>query len=441
MPSPSRAFSSTPVDANTKNLGKLHLDIWSKDATPVNVYVISDGQHSEFVTITPTAGAWKGVDIDLSAFTKIDKTKIFQVKLDTMQFSPPPKRCTSTTSTLPKPMPPTTPTTPAAPTTAPAAPTAAADTVVSLFSEAYTTTAGFDVPNWGQSKMVAETTIASNKVFQGDAFTYQGFQFAPVDANTKNLGKLHLDIWSKDATPVKVYVISEGQDSEFVTITPTAGAWKGVDIDLSAFTKIDKTKIFQVKLDTAIQPTTKEMYFDNIYFAKADAITTPTDPTTPTAPTTAPAAPTAAADTVVTLFSEAYTTTAGFDVPNWGQSKMVAETTIASNKVFQGDAFTYQGFQFAPVDANTKNLGKLHLDIWSKDATPVKVYVISEGQDSEFVTITPTAGAWKGVDIDLSAFTKIDKTKIFQVKLDTMQFSPPPKRCTSTTSTLPKPMP
>jgi hypothetical protein len=79
---------------------------------------------------------------------------------------------------------------------------------------------------------------------------------------------LHIDVWSADATPVKAYVISAGQDTESVNIVPTAGAWKGVDIPLSSFTKINKGAIFQLKLDTAIQPVTKVMYFDNIYFAK-----------------------------------------------------------------------------------------------------------------------------------------------------------------------------
>jgi hypothetical protein len=63
-----------------------------------------------------------------------------------------------------------------------------------------------------------------------------------------------------------VYVISDGQDTESVEVVPTAGAWKSVDIALSSFTKINKAAIFQVKLDTAIQPITKVMYFDNIYF-------------------------------------------------------------------------------------------------------------------------------------------------------------------------------
>jgi beta-glucanase (GH16 family) len=156
-----------------------------------------------------------------------------------------------------------------APATAPAAPTALAADVASLYSDVYTSTAGFDLPNWGQSKMLADTTVASNKVLKGDAFTYQGFQFDAIDATSNGLGKLHLDLWSQDGTPVKVYVISAGQDSDYVEVTPKAGAWKAVDIELSAFNKIDQSKIIQVKLDTGIQPTTKVMYFDNIYFGKA----------------------------------------------------------------------------------------------------------------------------------------------------------------------------
>ena len=49
------------------------------------------------------------------------------------------------------------------------------------------------------------------------------------------------------------------------------------------------------------------MYFDNIYFAKADAITTPTDPTAPAlAPTKAPVVPTLAAEDVLSFFSDSY---------------------------------------------------------------------------------------------------------------------------------------
>lgn len=168
-----------------------------------------------------------------------------------------------------------------APSTGPIAPstgpTAAAD-VVSLYSDAYTATTGFIVANWGQGKMVADTTIGTDHVLRGEQFTYQGFEFDPVDATAKGLGKLHLDIWSQDSTKVRVYVISKkagggAEDTDYVEVTPTAGAWKGVDVDLSQFPKIDPTQIFQVKLDTALSGVPKVMYFDNIYFGKDDAPT------------------------------------------------------------------------------------------------------------------------------------------------------------------------
>jgi hypothetical protein len=153
----------------------------------------------------------------------------------------------------------------AAPTTAPAAPTADASSVKSLYSDSYTTVAGFDIPKWtDQQKLLTDVTIAGNHVLKGDEFTFQGFQLAAINVTTLN--SLHLDVWSADATPFKAYVISDGKDKEWVEIVPTAGAWKAVDIPLSSFPSADKTKIVQVKLDTMIQPTTKVMYFDNIYF-------------------------------------------------------------------------------------------------------------------------------------------------------------------------------
>ena len=142
-------------------------------------------------------------------------------------------------------------------------------------------------------------------------------------------------------------MISAGQDSEYVEVTPTAGAWKAVDIDLGAFTKIDKTKIFQVKLDTGIQPTTKEMYFDNIYFGKAEA---------PSAPTTAPTAPTAQASDVVSLYSDAYTTAAGFDLPYWGHGKMLAATTISSNTVLTCRRYDPHDYNLFAVHSITNRL-------------------------------------------------------------------------------------
>jgi hypothetical protein len=304
-----------------------------------------------------------------------------------------------------------------APTCAPTAPTALAADVQSLYSDAYTSVAGFILPNWGQGQMLANTMIAGNNVLAGTAFTYQGFEFSPINATALGLTSMHIDVWSADATPVKVYVISAGKDTVSVDVVPTAGAWKGVDIPLSTFTNIDKTAIFQVKLDTALQPVTKVMYFDNIYFGKAG--TSSGGGTTATAPTTAPTAPTALAADVQSLYSDAYTSVAGFILPNWGQGQMLANTMIAGNNVLAGTAFTYQGFEFSPINVTALGLTSMHIDVWSADATPVKVYVISAGKDTVSVDVVPTAGAWKGVDIPLSTFTNIDKTAIFQVKLDT----------------------
>jgi hypothetical protein len=303
---------------------------------------------------------------------------------------------------------------PSAPTTAPAVPTEDAADVVSLYSDEYTTTGGFDLPYWGQSSMLADTTVASNKVLKGEAFTYQGFQFGEVNATEKGLGKLHLDIWSQDATPVKVYVISAGQDSEYVAVTPTAGAWKSVEVDLDAFTKIDKTKIFQVKLDTGIQPTTKVMYFDNIYFAKDDVVA-------PSAPTTAPAVPTEDAADVISLYSDSYD-----DVPvdtwsaGWDQAN-VSDATVAGNAVKRYADLVFAGIEFTGDPIDTSAMTHLHLDVWKRDPdSQLKIKLVDFGTDGVYgggneveheVTFntsgTPdiAGNEWVGLDIPLSEFT------------------------------------
>ena len=307
---------------------------------------------------------------------------------------------------------------PSAPTSAPTAPTAVAADVVSLYSEAYTTTSGFDLPKWANSQvLLSDTTIASNKVLKGDQFTFQGFQFDAVDATAKGLGKMHLDIWSKDTTPVKVYVISAGQDSEYVEVTPTAGAWKAVDIDLSAFTKIDKTKIIQVKMDTGIQPTTKTMYFDNIYFAKADA---------PSAPSTGPAAPTELSANVKSLFSDSY---APVDSAAWSTSwdrvNGPESVTLAGNNAVK----KYTGVDVIGIEPATtldiRTMDTFHIDVWRTDATAdFKIKLVDFGSNGIWGTSAPdgdnvehelifnatngnavAANQWVSLDIPLSHFT------------------------------------
>ena len=316
------------------------------------------------------------------------------------------------------------PAAPAAPTTAPTAPTAAAADVVSLYSDAagYTTTAGFDLPYWGQGKMLADATIGTNHVLKGDQFTYQGFEFAAVNATAKGLGKLHMDIWSQDATKVRVYVISKkagggAEDTDYVEVTPTAGAWKGVDIDLSQFPKIDPTQIFQVKLDTALGGASKVMYFDNIYFGKADA------------PSAAPTAPTTNVADVKSLFSDSYTPAVESSwSTTWDSVTGPESVSLGGNAVKKYTNLDFLGIE--PTSTlNVANMDTFHIDVWrSNAAADFKIKLVDFGADGAYAggddkeheiifnaanNNAVAANEWVSLDIPLSQFSGMSTKEHF----------------------------
>ena len=154
------------------------------------------------------------------------------------------------------------------------------------------------------------------------------------------------------------------------------------------------------------------MYFDNIYFGKADV---------PTAPTTAPTEPTVVAGKVASLFSDKYTNTT---VDTWsaGWDKAdVADVTIANNSVKQYSNLEYAGIEFTskPIDAST--MTHLHLDVWKKSADSIfKIKLVdfgadgkySGGNDVEHELVYNSAGKpslagnqWVSLDIPLTEMT------------------------------------
>lgn len=153
-----------------------------------------------------------------------------------------------------------------APTTAPATPSTAANSVISIYSDAYTPTAGVNLnPGWGQSTVVTAPTIAGNNVQKYANFNYQGIDFAGNTINVSSKSHLHVDLWSTDATSVDVYIISLSPTVEKAyTVTLTANQWTSVDIPLSSYDTPNKSAIGQIKL--VANPSATTVYMDNLYF-------------------------------------------------------------------------------------------------------------------------------------------------------------------------------
>ena len=146
-------------------------------------------------------------------------------------------------------------------TSAPTPPTRRAAKVISFFSDAYTNVSGINFnPNWGQSTAVSTIQVGTDNVLKYANLNYQGTEFASQNALTMN--KLHVDVWSSDATSFQITPISTGPKEKLITCTPLVlNQWNSYDIDLSQFTNVVFSDIFQFKV-----VGNGTVYIDNLYF-------------------------------------------------------------------------------------------------------------------------------------------------------------------------------
>lgn len=150
------------------------------------------------------------------------------------------------------------------PTNAPTAPTENGSNVISIFSDAFTTTAGVNLnPGWGQSTAVTTESIASNNVLKLANFNYQGIDFNDNRINVSSKTHLHVDVWSGTATSVAVSLIGPNSEKPY-TVNLTANAWTSVNIPLSSYDTVDKTAVRQLKFEST--PSGSTVFLDNIYF-------------------------------------------------------------------------------------------------------------------------------------------------------------------------------
>ncbi len=161
------------------------------------------------------------------------------------------------------------------PAAAPSAPTRDAASVISIYSDAYTSVATNMNPGWGQSGSVniAYDTGDGNNLLVYSNFNYQGTEIASSDIS--NMDYLHIDIWvaANDTRTVKVSPIGGGET--LVAVATTPGTWNSVDIPVSSFTGVTTPEaVIQLKFDgqfaadgvTADPAVRSDIYLDNIYF-------------------------------------------------------------------------------------------------------------------------------------------------------------------------------
>lgn len=312
-------------------------------------------------------------------------------------------------------------------TAAPTPPARNASDVVSMFSNAYANVA---VDTWRtdwSSAVLTNTQIAGN-----DTKLYESLNFVGVEAtgansiNASSMQKMHIDVWTPNMTTFRVKLVDfganngygGGDDSEHeIVLNPTLSGWNSFDIALSDFANLaSKAHLSQI-IFSGIPVGAGIVYVDNVYFWKdATGVVLPTEPMT-AAPT-----PTVPAANVISLFSDAYTNVAGTDwFPNWGQSTVVSDVSIAGNTTKLYANLNYQGIQFAN-SVNASGMNFLHMDIWTPNCTAFKVFLINAGPVEQAVILTPTLSGWNSYDINLSQYSNINLSSIIQFKLEGVPF-------------------
>jgi len=306
-----------------------------------------------------------------------------------------------------------------------------AESVISLFSDAYT---DVQVDTWSADwdmADVSDTQISGDNVKRYSNLVFAGVEFTSQLINASSMTHMHLDLWTRDASEFKIKLVDFGADGAFgggddseheITLNQgsdpsiTEGAWSSLDIPLSAFTGLTaRGHLAQMILSA----TGSTAYLDNIYFYRA----------TPTAPGEAAPAPTVPAGNVVSMFSDAYT---NVTVDTWSAVWDAAD--LEDIQIEGNDTKKYTNLVFAGIEATSTPIDAsamthFHFDFWTPDPTAppaaFRVKLVDFGADGAFggsddveheLTLTDTstpplaAGTWVSYDIPLSDFAGLTTT-------------------------------
>lgn len=161
----------------------------------------------------------------------------------------------------------------AQPTTSAPVPANAAADVISIYSDSFTSVATNYDPNWGQSGHGLVNSAYNpgngNLVLAYTNFNYQGTLLTPQNASGMEF--LHIDIWTSNASSVKVSPINNGTGvAEILVDVPLVqNGWSSVNLPKSAFVGMNWDSVFQIKFDGQGGVVPSDIYLDNIYFWKA----------------------------------------------------------------------------------------------------------------------------------------------------------------------------
>ncbi len=306
-------------------------------------------------------------------------------------------------------------------------PTQSPDSVISLFSNAYTNvTVDTWNPFWEFSTALNfDLQINGDDVKQYKQLNFVGIEFVSQQIDASEMTHFHIDLWTPDPTDLpaafKILLVDFGADGNFdggddsshelsfTSPTLKTQEWVSLDIPLSNFAGLTNRKnLAQLVLSGDIA----NVYIDNVYFYKSGETVV-----TPTGPTTAAPTPNRDASKVISIFSDAYSNQASNLNPDWGQATSVSEESIAGNNTLVYRGLNYQGLELGS-SLDVSSMTHLHLDYWTANSTTLNTFLISDGPvETPYTMPVPTSG-WSSIDIPLNNFSPVDLADLIQFKFE-----------------------
>jgi hypothetical protein len=165
-----------------------------------------------------------------------------------------------------------------APTTAPTAPERDAETVISVFSDAYEDVAVNTFSADFSDATFSEVTIADNQVLLYESLAFAGIELLgenALDLMAAGITTLHFDYWSPNSVAFSVKLVdfagdgfteAPGNDTEATVgrSLPT-GEWVSVDLPIGLFIGMNMTDVNQIII-SSVPASESTVYLDNIYF-------------------------------------------------------------------------------------------------------------------------------------------------------------------------------
>lgn len=396
-----------PTDLTSMDF--VHFDYWTTDASALSFKIVNTAVNPVQEDIesagTITQGEWVSVDIPLSDYN-MDRSQVTQLLFDTLGNT-----ATIYIDNLYFYV-----DAPTMPLVAAPTPTADAANVISIYSDAYTSTTVTEFPTSWSNSGFAEIQVQGNNTIQYSNLAFTGIVTDygnPTDLTAMNF--VHFDYWTPDATTLGFKIVNTAvnpvqEDIESLNAI-TIGTWVSVDIPLDDY-NMDRSQVTQLLFDAL--GNTANVFIDNLYFYNAPL----------TAPNVAAPTPTTNAANVISIYSDAYTSTTVTEFPTSWSASDFEELLVQGNNTIKYSNFDFTGIVTDygnPTDLTT--MTHVHFDYWTADGTDLGIKIVNtavnpvqEDQES-FGTITQ--GQWVSVDIALDDFA-IDRSQVTQILLDNL---------------------